>query len=313
MKGGVRLPWNAGTFKRLFAILVGAAISGWAIDAVVIPQHFLSGGVSGISLLFYYLFGHPPVGLTILLLNIPIFILGWREVSFRFVFFSLIGMLGLSGAVTVFSGMTFPLHDNLLSALFAGILIGIGSGITFRAGGSQGGVDIISIFLNRRFSIRIGQTAFAINIVILIAAAVVIDLERALYTMVMMFVSSSIINRIQAGFNQRKTVMIISSSSRTIAQKILTDLGRGVTILKGEGGFSGAPRNVVYSVTTMIELGRLKALVWEIDPNAFIVVNDTVEVIGKGFKIQKSEDLPRKIRKPLPETARKESPGKTAK
>jgi len=297
MIGKARLLRNAGTYKRIFAILVGAAICGWAIDAIVIPQNFLSGGVSGISLLSYYLLGHPPVGLSILLLNIPVFILGWREVSFRFVFFSLIGMLGLSGTVMIFSGVTFPLQDKLLSALFAGILIGIGSGITFRAGGSQGGVDIISIFLNRRFSIRIGQTAFAINIVILVAAAVVIDLERALYTMVMMFVASSIINRIQAGFNQRKTVMIISSSSKIIAQRIIKNLGRGVTILKGEGGFSGVSQDVVYSVTTMIELSRLKALVWEIDPNAFIVVNDTVEVIGRGFNLQKSEDLPRKIRK----------------
>ncbi len=291
------ITWNAATFQKLLVILLGAAISGWTINALIIPHRFMSGGVSGVSLLAYYLAGWPPVGVSILLLNIPIFILGWREVSFRFVVFSLVGMLGLSGFVLLFTGVTFPLREDMLAAILAGVFIGVGGGLTFRAGGSQGGVDIISIYLNRRYSIRYGTTIFSINILILVATGIVVSVDRALYTMIMMFVASQVLDRIQAGFNQRKSVMIISNASRTISQGILHDLHRGVTILKGEGGYTGQPQEVVYTVTTMLELGRLRELVWTIDPNAFIIVNDTVEVFGKGFKLQKSEDFPRKVRK----------------
>lgn len=280
--------------------MLGTAVCGWTINALIIPYHFMSGGVSGVSLLVYYLVGFPPVGLSIFLLNIPIFVLAWREISFRFVIFSLFGMAGLSGFVFLFTGASFPIHDEMLAAIMAGVFMGVGSGLTFRAGGSQGGVDIVSIFLNRRYSIRYGHTIFSINILILVATGVVVSVDKALYTMIMMFVSSQVLDRIQAGFNQRKSVMIISSASRTISQGILHDLHRGVTILKGEGGYTGQPQEVVYTVTTMLELGRLKELVWTIDPNAFIIVNDTVEVIGKGFKLQKSEDFSRKVRKYSP-------------
>ncbi len=289
---------------RLFLILLGAAVSGWCINALIIPHRFLSGGVSGISLLIYYLAGIPPVGLSIFILNIPIFILGWREVSLRFVLFSLVGMLGLSGFVSLFAGMTFPVHDEMLAAVLAGVCLGVGGGLTFRAGGSQGGIDIISIYLNRRYAIRFGYTIFTINILILMVAAFVISLDRALYTMIMMFVSSKVLDHIQSGFNQRKSVMIISNSARRIAQGILHDLHRGVTLLKGEGGYTGRSQDVVYTVTTMLELNRLKELVWVKDPDAFIIVNDTVEVIGKGFKVPKSEDFHRKAR-PAVEDRRK--------
>ncbi len=282
---------------QLFLIVLGAALSGWCINALIIPHRFLSGGVSGVALLVFYLAGVPPVGLSIFILNVPIFLLGWREVSLRFVLFSLVGMLGLAGFVYLFTGATFPVHDDMLAAILAGVFLGVGGGLTFRAGGSQGGVDIISIYLNRRFAIRIGYTIFSINILILVVAAFVISLDRALYTMIMMFVSSKVVDHIQSGFNQRKSVMIISSSARRISQGILHNLHRGVTILKGEGGYTGRSQEVVYTVTTMLELNRLKELVWTVDPDAFIIVNDTVEVIGKGFRIPKSEDFRRKVRK----------------
>ena len=297
MRWKSKIRWDITTFQKFFVILLGSAISGWTINALIIPHQFMSGGVSGISLLLYYLVGFPQVGISILFLNIPIFLLGWREVSFRFVVFSLVGMLGLSGFVILFSGCTFPIHDDMLAAILAGVFLGVGGGLTFRADGSQGGIDIISIYLNRRYSIRYGYTIFSINILILVAAGIMVSIDRALYTMIMMFVASQVLDRIQAGFNQRKSVMIISNAARTISQGILHDLHRGVTILKGEGGYTGQPQEVVYTVTTMLELGRLKELVWTIDPNAFIIVNDTVEVIGKGFKLQKSEDFSRKVRK----------------
>ncbi len=297
MRWKSKVTWDITTFKKFLVILLGTAISGWTINALIIPHQFMSGGVSGISLLAYYLAGFPPVGLSILLLNIPIFILGWREVSLRFVVFSLVGMLGLSGFVFLFTGARFPIYDDMLAAIMAGVFLGVGGGLAFRADGSQGGIDIISIYLNRRYSIRYGHTIFSINILILVATGIVVSVDRALYTMIMMFVSSQVLDRIQAGFNQRKSVMIISNASRTISQGILHDLHRGVTILKGEGGYTGHPQEVVYTVTTMLELGRLKELVWTIDPDAFIIVNDTVEVIGKGFKLQKSEDFSRKVRK----------------
>jgi uncharacterized membrane-anchored protein YitT (DUF2179 family) len=168
-----------------------------------------------------------------------------------------------------------------LSALLAGIITGVGSGIILRSWGSAGGLDILSIILLKRFSVRLGSTILIFNAVILLAAAVFFSLEKALYTLIFMYVSSSMVNLVVTGLSQRKAVHIISPQWEVISREIMGQLQRGVTIIGGRGGYTGQEEQILYTVISFRELARLKQLVKGIDPNAFVVVNDTLEVMGQ--------------------------------
>jgi uncharacterized membrane-anchored protein YitT (DUF2179 family) len=159
----------------------------------------------------------------------------------------------------------------------------VGAGLIFRAGGSGGGTGIIVMVLNRRFSIRVGLVSFLLNSIPLVLGAFLIDLNAALYSIIYVYTSGSVMDRIITSFNERRSVWIISSQSSEICQEILIKLHRGVTLLSGKGAYSHSPVEVIYSVINPFELAKLKDLVITIDPKAFLIVNETQEVIGKGF------------------------------
>ena len=173
-----------------------------------------------------------------------------------------------------------PVQDKILSALFAGIITGIGAGIILKSKGSAGGTDILSVVLLNRFSVRVGSTILAFNIIVLTAASVLFSLESALYTLVYMYVSSRIVEVVLTGLSQRKAVIIISPKWEEISQKILKEIVRGVTFIKGQGAYSGKDENILYTVITFRELPRVKDIVRETDPEAFVVVHETLEVMG---------------------------------
>ena len=176
--------------------------------------------------------------------------------------------------------LPLPVYDYLLSALLAGVIVGIGSGIIFKSLGSAGGTDILSVILLKLFSVRLGTTILAFNGIILVAAAALFTLEMALYTLIYLYISSYMVNLVVTGLNQRKAVYVISPQWKGISQQIIEDLQRGVTILKGEGGYTGKDQPVVYTVITFRELSRLKGLIRRLDPDAFVVVTETLEVMG---------------------------------
>jgi uncharacterized membrane-anchored protein YitT (DUF2179 family) len=261
-------------------IIVGSALCAVAINGILIPRQFLSGGFTGLSLVIYYLLPFLPVGGLYFLFNIPLFILGWKFVGRRFFLFSIVGMFIFSAAVQWLQ-VSLPINDQLLSALLAGIISGVGSGIILRSWGSAGGTDILSVVLIKRFSIRLGTTILAFNSVILLTAAVLLSLESALYTLIYLFVASYILNIVVTGFSQRKAVYIISPRWKEISKGIIEEINRGVTIIRGQGGFSGKEHRMVYTVITFRELARLKRLIHRLDPDAFVVVSDTLEVMGQ--------------------------------
>jgi uncharacterized membrane-anchored protein YitT (DUF2179 family) len=273
-----------GSIKEVFWNLVLITLGSWlcavAINGILIPQHFVSGGVVGLALVIHYLFSSLSVSLLYFVLNIPLFVLGWMYVGRRFFVYSMAGLFIFSGAVA-WTHLSVPVHDMLLSALLAGIITGVGSGIILRSLGSAGGLDILSIIILKRFSIRLGSTIVTFNALILVAAAVFFTLDMALYTLIFMYVSSSMINLVVTGLSQRKAVHIVSPHWERISQDIMEQLQRGVTILGGRGGYSGREQQILYAVVTFRELPRLKQLVNAIDPNAFVVVSDTLEVIGQ--------------------------------
>ena len=265
---------------HLGLIGLGSVLCAVAINGILIPQRFVSGGLIGLSLVIHYLFSTLQIGWLYLILNIPLFVLGWMYVGRRFFVYSIAALFIFTGAVTWIK-VAVPVHDMLLSALLAGIITGAGTGIILRSWGSAGGLGILSILLLKRFSIRLGSTILAFNAAILVLTAALFTVDKALYTLIYLYVSSSMVNLVVTGLSQRKAVHIISPKWEKISQEIMEELQRGVTIIGGRGGYTGKEEQILYTVLTFREVPQLKQLVHSIDQNAFVVVSDTLEVMGQ--------------------------------
>ncbi|NTV14615.1 MAG: YitT family protein [Desulfobulbaceae bacterium] len=262
----------------LLLLTIGGVIFAVGVNSILAPRHFAIGGVAGLSLIINNLFPALNLGLLYLLINLPLFVTAWMVVGRRFFFYSLIGTSLLSLAMALVHWQ-ITLDDRLLAAILAGVLCGAGAGISLRSAGSQGGLDILSVVLLKRFSINIGSTVLAVNIAVLLLVALFYTLEAVLYTLVALYVSARVIALVVTGLSQRKAVIIISPRWREISGEILQENRRGATILKGRGAGNGKDKQIIYSVVSIAELGAIKRLVLRHDPNAFMVVSDTQEVI----------------------------------
>jgi uncharacterized membrane-anchored protein YitT (DUF2179 family) len=198
----------------------------------------------------------------------------------RFFLYSLSGMIIFSVAIGSIH-LTIPVNDKILSAILAGIITGIGGGITLESLGCAGGMDIVSIILLKRFNIRLGTSVLVSNAIVLALAAYFFSLENALYTMIYLYVTAKALNVVIYGLSQRKSVYIISEKWETIYHEIMENVHRGVTILEGRGGYTGNQIQMIFTVVSFQELSRLKKIIGDVDPNAFVVVSDTLEVMGK--------------------------------
>ncbi len=267
--------WN------LLLITAGSVLCALAVNSLLIPHRFLSGGFTGLALILHYLFpALPNVAILYLILNVPVYILGWRMVGQRFLIYSLAGSVIFTLALE-FVAWKFPVLDRIMVALLAGIITGLGSGLILRSLGSAGGIDILAVILVKRFSLRLGNTILAFNATILTASALLYSLESALFTLVFLYVASHITNLVVTGLSQRKAVVIVSSLWKEICQGVLNDIKRGATVIPARGAYSGQTERMIYTVISFQELGRLKSMVHRLDPNAFVVVSDTMEVMGQ--------------------------------
>jgi uncharacterized membrane-anchored protein YitT (DUF2179 family) len=259
---------------------VGSVLCALAINGILIPHEFVSGGFTGLALVIYYLLPAVPVAWIYFFLNVPLFALGWKYVGRRFFIYSIAGMIIFSCALK-WVNASIPVQDQILSALLAGIISGAGAGIILRSVGSAGGLDILSVILLQSCSVRLGTTSLAFNSLVLVTAAVLLSLERALYTLVYVYVNSYMLNLVVTGLSQRKAVFIVSTRWQEISQEIFEKLDRGLTVIKGKGGYSGQEEQILYTVITFRELPRLKEIIRRLDPNAFVVVTETLEVMGQ--------------------------------
>ncbi len=276
MKNMRKIIWN------VFLITAGSVISAVAVNSILVPKQFLAGGFTGLALLIHYALPFIPVGAIYFALNIPVFIFGWMFVGHRFFFYSIAGMLIYSLAVLI----PFPeimIEDRLLNALTAGIITGVGSGILLRSLGSAGGMDILSIIILKKFSVRLGTTSLAANVMLMLAAISHLPLDMILYTLIYIYVSAYFVNLVVIGLSQRKAVMIVSSRWQEISSEIMEKMGRGVTVVHGEGGYTGKEQKILYSVITFQELARFKDLIRKLDPDAFVVITETLEVMGQNI------------------------------
>ena len=277
-------PRRTATLRRilhnLFLLTVGSCLFAIGINALLVPHTFTSGGIIGIALILHYLTDWTSVGIAYFLLNIPLIVLGWLSVSRTFVIYTCYGMAVCSLAADLIVPTPFPVENPILAAVFAGIICGAGIGITLRSRGSAGGIDILAVFLNKKWSFRIGATNFLANALVLTAGSFCFGIEKALYSLIYVYTCSKVLDYVLTGFNQRKSILIISNRSREIADQILARLHRGATFLQGSGAYSGSEKQVILSIITLTELSKLKELVFDVDPDAFVVVNDTLEVLG---------------------------------
>lgn len=265
----------------LALICAGSLLTAIAVNGILLPRSFLSGGFTGLALLIHYLASGWSVSLLYLLLNLPLYLLGWRFVGRRFFAWSVAGALILAAALQWIQPGDLGVNDRILAALLAGILVGGGTGLILRSLGSSGGTDILAVMLYKRFSLKPGSTVLGFNCTVLAGAALLLSLEGALYTLVYLFASAKITDLVVVGLSQRKAVFIISARWREIADGILHRIQRGATILEGRGAYTGEPEHIIYAVIQFSELPRVKELVRIHDPNAFMVVTDTLEVMGQ--------------------------------
>jgi len=270
-------------WRTIILMIIGSLFISTAVNGLLIPNRFFDGGVNGLSLMVFYVFGAPTVGIIYMLFNIPIFLTGWRAMSLKYTLVALLGVLIFSTSLDLLRGIRIPVTDPIMVAILAGIIKGFGGGIYLRYGGSFGGLDIVATVLKKKFSIPMGNTFIFINAITLIGAWLIQDLNAALYTGIFMFVDGTVIEKVQTGFSQRKAVFVISSRPELIAQQVMKRLDRGVTFISTEGGWSHKHQKMIYTVINMIELGRLKQMLFDIDPDAFVAISNTTEVIGKRF------------------------------
>jgi uncharacterized membrane-anchored protein YitT (DUF2179 family) len=266
-------------------LLLGSLIIALSFNYCLKPNQVASGGVTGISVITLELFGFQPA-LVQWALNIPLFLLGLFLLGKQFGLKTAVGSFVLPLFVLLTQNGE-PLTDNLLLAtIYGGIGIGVGLGIVFRGRGSTGGLDLAAQLIHRFTGISLGIAVAMLDGLVILTAGLVFDAEKALFALIGLYVTSKTIDVVQLGFNYAKVAYIISEETEAIAEAVLHDLDRGLTRLSGAGGYTGAERTVLMVVVSQNEVSRLKELVRDVDPSAFIIISETREVLGKGFKLE---------------------------
>ncbi|ART76847.1 YitT family protein [Sutcliffiella horikoshii] len=280
--------------KNIIYILIGSAIFAFGLVNFNMQNNLAEGGFTGITLLLYFLFRFDP-SYTNLLLNIPIFFIGWKLLGRNTFFYTLIGTFSLSLFLWIFQRVPLmfpPLENDLtLAALFAGVFIGIGLGIIFRYGGTTGGVDIIARLAHKYIGWSMGKAMFMFDAVVIVLSLIMyLTYQEAMYTLVAVFVAARVIDFMQEGAYAAKGATIISEKNEEIASKVHEEMDRGVTILRGQGSFSKVERNVLYCVVAKNELVKLKNVITSVDPHAFVAVSDVHDVLGEGFTLDENKN-----------------------
>ncbi|MGE6487648.1 YitT family protein [Paenisporosarcina sp. NPDC076898] len=264
-------------------IIIGAAIIAVGFNVFLLPNEVASGGVSGVSTILKGLFDWNP-GFVQYAFNIPLFIAGVIFLGKQFGARSLVGTLTLPMFVLLTADWEPATLNPLLGALFGGISVGVGLGIVFRGRASTGGTDLAAQIIAKYTGFTLGTSVMLIDGLIVLSAALVFDIEKGLYALIGLFVTTKTIDIIQLGFSQSKMVYIITNKQEEIRNAIYTEVNRGVTKLPAVGGYTEQERPILLVVVYQTEFTKLKQVVKTVDPSAFVIVSDAYEVLGEGFK-----------------------------
>ncbi len=268
-------------------VTLGAFLISVAVNWIFVPNQIVTGGLTGVGILFEYAF-RLPISVTTLLLNVPLFIAGWKMLGGQaFGFKTLYGFLTLALFIQLNTAMrTIPLTEEpLLASIYGGIVLGAGIGIVFRGRGTTGGTDLLARLVQKLTGLSPGVLLLAIDGTIIASAAVMFSVERILYALVSLYVTGKTIDFIQEGLSRSKVAYIISPYHDQIKREVLHSLDRGVTQLRAVGGYTGEDREILLCVLSQSEVTKLKEVVRSIDPEAFVIVSDAHEVLGEGFRL----------------------------
>ncbi len=271
--------------KWIFATVFGSAVFALGFALFLQPNDMNAGGISGLAMVFVELTGLGSVGILSILINLPLFLLGGLKIGRRFFAGSLLGMILSSVLIDAFSVIKLPTVEPLIGVLYGGVLCGFGLGVVFVCGTSTGGSDILVRLLKLRYrNVPIGQISLCFDaLVVLLTGIVFRDITKALYTGITVFVTSKVVDAVVYRFDYSKVALIISPEYQKIAEAIGTRLDRGATYLHGEGTYSHKNTKVVLTAVKKQQLAELKELVMQIDPNAFVIVQEAHQVLGDGF------------------------------
>ncbi|MGY3714099.1 YitT family protein [Sutcliffiella cohnii] len=280
---------------NIIYILLGSAIFAYGLVNFNMQNNLAEGGFTGITLLLYFVFNLDP-SYTNLILNIPIFFIGWKLLGRITFIYTILGTVSLSVFLWIFQrtpNIMFPplLDDLTLAALLAGVTIGVGLGIIFRFGGTTGGVDIIARLAHKYIGWSMGKTMFLFDaIVIAVSIVAYLSYREGMYTLVAVFVAARVIDFMQEGAYAAKGATIISDKNELIASNILKEMDRGVTILRGQGSYTKQDRDILYCVVGKNEIVKLKNIITSTDPHAFVAVSDVHDVLGEGFTLDENKN-----------------------
>lgn len=274
-------------------IAVGCALFSLGFNLFLEPNGLNAGGISGLSMLIVHLIGWGSVGSLTLLLNLPLFAVSGMKIGKKFVIGSLVGMLFSSVFIDLFTVIPVPQTEPLIGCVYGGVICGIGLGVVFAEGASTGGSDIIVRFLKMKWQhIPIGSISIGFDLTVAVLTGIVFrDISRTLYSGVAIFICGKVIDSVVYSFDYSKVALIISKEHEKIAAAINDKLERGATYLDGEGYYSGEPRKIVLSAVKKHQITELKQLVVEIDPDAFIIVQEAHQVLGDGFSRYSKDSL----------------------
>ncbi|TLS48558.1 YitT family protein [Paenibacillus antri] len=274
---------KAKVLRRALFLTLGAAFMAVGLEIFLVPNNIIDGGIVGISIIASHI-SQIPLGVFLMLLNLPFLFVGYKQIGKTFAVSTLY-------AVAIMSIGTYYLHpippitiDPLLAAVFGGIILGIGVGLVIRSGGSLDGTEIVAILFSKKTAFSVGEIVMFLNLFILGSAGFVFGWDRAMYSLIAYFIAFKMIDITIEGFDESRAVWIISENHDLIGSSIMQRLGRGVTYLNGEGAFTGGAKKVIFCVVTRLEEAKLKTIVDELDPAAFLAVGNIHDVKGGRFK-----------------------------
>ncbi|MBT2290939.1 YitT family protein [Paenibacillus albidus] len=288
-KEGQKRPQKSGAFKaakqaqRIVMLTIGAAMMAVALEIFLVPNSMIDGGITGISIMLSHIF-HIPLGILLTLLNLPFLAVGYKQIGKTFALSTLYAVVLMSIGTQLLHPVSAFTFEPLLAAVFGGIILGVGVGLVVRYGGSLDGTEIVAILIAKKLPFSVGEVVMFFNLFILSGAGFVFGWNNAMFSLIAYYIAFKLIDITLEGLDQSKSVWIISEKFRDIGEALTERLGRGVTYLDGEGGFSGENKKVIFVVITRLEEAKLKSIVEDWDSDAFVAIGNIHDVKGGRFK-----------------------------
>ena len=265
-------------------LLIGAIIASIGLELFLIPNQVIDGGVVGLSIMGHFMFDGIPFGVFLVVLNIPFLYIGYKHIGKNFAAATVVAVIMLSFCSEYAETFDKVTNDPFLAAIFGGIIDGIGVGIIMRAGGSLDGTEIVAIIADKHTPFSVGEVVMFINLFILSGAGLLFGWDKAMYSLVAYFVIAKMIDVVTKGFDETYAVMIVTKDPIEVTDELNRQLGRGVTLLHGQGGYTKLPKEILYCVVNRLEVTKVKEIVLSMDENAFVTINSVYDIVGGRFK-----------------------------